>query len=95
MARVRYSATARRDLKEIWKYIAADNENAADKLLDHIEDVLELLGSAPLLGRVRNELQAEVRSFAVGNYVIFYIPRKDDITVVRVLSGFRDIDALF
>jgi plasmid stabilization system protein ParE len=45
-------------------------------------------------GRAK-ELQPEVRSFAVGNYVIFYIPRKDDITVVRVLSGFRDLDALF
>ncbi len=81
-------------MKEIWKYVAADNENAADKFLDHIEDVLELLGNSPLLGRVRKELQPEVRSFAVGNYVIFYIPRKRDITVVRVLSGFRDLDTL-
>jgi len=91
---VRHTATSRRDLIEIWKYVAAGNEHAADDLLDHIEKVLELLGQSPLLGRARKELSRDVRSFPVGNYVIFYTPRKTGITVVRVLSGYRDLDAL-
>ena len=44
----------------------------ADELLDHVESVLDLLGRSPLLGRSRDDLAAGFRSFAVGNYVIFY-----------------------
>jgi plasmid stabilization system protein ParE len=30
-------------------------------------------------------------AFAIGNYVIFYLPTQDGIDVVRVLHGARDI----
>jgi toxin ParE1/3/4 len=35
----------------------------------------------------------KLRSFPVGNYVIFYIPIPDGIEVVRVMHGRQDIDA--
>ncbi len=31
----------------------------------------------------------------VGNYIIFYRQTEDGIEVVRVLSGYRDLDRLF
>ena len=95
MARVRISAAARRDLKEIWKYIADDNVVAADELLDHIGSVLDLLGRSPMLGRSRDDLAVGLRSFAVGNYVVFYLPRRGGITAIRILSGYRDLNAVF
>lgn len=95
MVRIKHTAASRRDLIEIWKYAAADNEDAADSLLDSIEEMLKLLSQSPLPGRTRKELSRDIRSFPVGNYVIFYVPHKDGITVVRVLSGYRDLDALF
>jgi toxin ParE1/3/4 len=45
----------------------------------------------PLAGRARPELAENVRSFPVGNYVIFYRPLQDGIEIVRVLSGYRDL----
>jgi len=95
LAKVRVSATARRDLKQIWTYIAEDNMQAADALLDRIGSMLNLLGRTPLLGRSRDELAAGLRSFAVGNYVIFYLPRGSGIIVVRILSGYRDLAQIF
>ena len=68
---------------------------AADALLDRIGSMLNLLGRTPLLGRSRDELAAGLRSFAVGDYVIFYQPRKSGITVVRILSGYRDLTQIF
>jgi hypothetical protein len=47
------------------------------------------------MGRVRDELAADLRSFPFGRYVIFYEPIEDGIDVVRVLHGARDIDAVF
>jgi toxin ParE1/3/4 len=47
------------------------------------------------MGRARNELAADVRSFPVGRYVVFYVPIDAGIDVVRVLHSARDVDAIF
>jgi toxin ParE1/3/4 len=47
------------------------------------------------MGRAREELAADLRSFPFGRYVIFYMPVQDGIDVVRVLHSARDVDAAF
>ena len=54
-----------------------------------------LIASQPMMGRARNELVADLRSFPYGRYIIFYIPIDDGIDVVRVLHSSRDVDAVF
>ena len=49
----------------------------------------------PELGRQREELSSRLRSWVVGNYVIFYRPQPRGIEVVRVLHGRRNFPALF
>lgn len=95
MAKIARSAQAELDLIDIWNYIAKDSFAAADNLLDHIESVCKTLARSPLLGRSRDELGIGLRSFSVNNYLIFYRPRKSGIVVVRVLSGHRNLDAIF
>lgn len=95
MAKIERSEQAEQDLIDLWTYIAEDNPAAADNLLDEIESVCKMLARSPLLGRSRSELAAGLRSFSVGDYLIFYLPRKNGIVVVRVLSGYRNLDALF
>lgn len=82
---------AQLDLIEIWTYIADDNEAAADRLLRRIDSTLHMLAGTPLAGRARPELRPEIRSFPVGNYVIFYTAQPNAIDVVRVLNRYRDI----
>jgi plasmid stabilization system protein ParE len=41
---------------EIWNYIAAESEHSAEKVLQRIGEVLDLLASQPELGRRRSEL---------------------------------------
>lgn len=41
------------------------------------------------------ELNSEIRSLAVGRYVVFYLPLSRGIEVVRVLHGSRDIESVF
>ena len=81
------------DLDSIWSFVAADSVRAADRLLDRIGNVVEMLVHTPLVGRERPELGRGLRSFAVGNYVIFYITRLDGIEIVRVMNGRQDIAA--
>ena len=75
---------SRRDLIEIWTYIAEDNERAADKILDCIEEVLRMLKDNPNAGRSRPELAPNLRSFPVSSYVLFYRPNETGVELVRV-----------
>lgn len=82
---------AETDLEEIWLFIAADNIGAADRLLDRIGSVFEMLAENPQAGRQRPELGMSIRSFAVGNYIIFYEAVPNGADIIRVLHGARDI----
>ena len=86
---------AESDLEDIWSHIAQDSPNAADRFIDLIEAGCLSLAQNPLMGRLRPELAAGLHSFPVRSYVIFYMPLGDGIEVVRVISGFRDVEALF
>lgn len=63
-------------------------------MLDRIEQKLRMLADNPRAGRERPEVAAGLRSVPVGNYVIFYRVAPDALTVVRVLSGYQDADAI-
>ena len=91
MAEIFRRPQAQLDLIEIWTFIADDNEVAADRVLDRIDSVLRMLSEQPEAGRARPELAPRLRSFPVGNYVLFYLPLEGGVELVRALSGYLDI----
>ena len=44
------------------------------------------------MGRSRDDLRPGLRSFTVGEYVIFYIIEHEDVEILRVLHGRQDIE---
>ncbi|HYV29151.1 MAG TPA: type II toxin-antitoxin system RelE/ParE family toxin [Candidatus Eisenbacteria bacterium] len=95
MNQYRVSDAARSDLDEIWLYIAQDNPDAADKFIRTIVSRFPTLASMPYLGRSREELSINLRSFPVGNYIIFYRPMENGVEIARVLQGAMDFPPLF
>ncbi|MCC6763871.1 MAG: type II toxin-antitoxin system RelE/ParE family toxin [Deltaproteobacteria bacterium] len=95
MSRVTKRPEAEADLLEIAVYIAQDDLAASDRFIDAVAEKLDFLARHPTMGRLRPELAPNLRSFPIGQYVIFYRPTRNGIDVVRVLSGARDIPALF
>jgi toxin ParE1/3/4 len=86
------------DLDEIWYYIATKSRSVeiADRLIDSVTDRFFLLASHPNVGRARDEdLRPRLRSFPVGEYVIIYRIQDEDVLILRVLRGSRNIEALF
>ena len=86
---------AKQDLVDIWGYIAKNNISAADHVLDQIDATCYKLADSPGIGRLREDLSADLRSLAVGNYVIFYQRLDDNVVVIRVLHGARNIQQIF
>jgi len=95
MTQVIQSQQAKRDLLSIWAYIAEDNLNAADRLLDNIDDTCKLLGENPQLGQARPDISAKMRYFPVKNYLILYQEQPLGIEIIRVLHGSRDLQDIF
>jgi toxin ParE1/3/4 len=89
------SELAEADLTDIWVFVARDDLQAANRLLDQIYEKCRLLSRSPKVGRKRPELNRSIRTFPVGNYVIFYREGATGIEVARVLHGRRDIPSAF
>ena len=86
------------DLDDIWYYIARESGSGqvATRLIDSIARRFILLSKQPYLGRARDdEFGVGSRSFPVGEYVIVYCIESENVLVLRVVHGRRDIDALF
>jgi plasmid stabilization system protein ParE len=90
-----YSPEARRDLLEIWEYIAQDNVDAADRVEQEIRETILMLAGNPEIGHMRRDLTSKaVRFRAVHSYLIIYDPDARPLEIVRILSGYRDIATL-
>jgi toxin ParE1/3/4 len=84
---VEWSPRALRTLFDVYDYIAADNLDAAARIVDRIRSTVKLLGSQPQLGRpskMRNR-----RELVVDQYVITYQIRRGRIWIVSLEHGAR------
>ncbi len=92
---VRRTPLAEQDLEDIWFFVAQDNPDAADRLLDKIEESIALLAENPHLGPARPDIAPELRYHPVGNYLLLYRILKNGIELVRVVHGARHWLSLF
>jgi toxin ParE1/3/4 len=96
MGLIRRTPTSRRDYGGIWDYVSEHGSiPAADKLLREFDSALEFLSDFPGAGPARTELLARLRSFPVGNYLIFYRRIRGGIDLVRLVHGARDLRRVF
>jgi toxin ParE1/3/4 len=93
MPRIVRSPSSVLDYEEIWSYIAKDNRAAADRLIATLESKLELLATMPTMGKDESSFRPGLRSFPVGNILLFYREIADGIELARAIHGARDISA--
>lgn len=91
------SRRAQKDLDEIWYYLVlkSGSAEAADKVAKSIHGAFGVLSRSPRIGRSREfDLGQALRSYPVGQYMIFYRVASGAVRIVRVLHGMRDIQAI-
>jgi toxin ParE1/3/4 len=93
---VRISTQAEAELEEIWHYLATESGSVevGHRLLDLFGDKFSALSKHPFLGRRRDDLRVGLRSVPVGNYVVIYRVEGDDVLILHVLHGRRDIRSI-
>jgi len=79
------------DLTEIWEYIATDNPDAADRVLEEIRDAIRALVPFPQVGHIRSDLTSRpLRFHPIRNFLIAYAPDEQPLLVLAVLHGRRN-----
>lgn len=95
MRRETLTADARQELREIWATIAEDNEPAADRIIDRLYEAFSKLAEYPLFGHAESDLGAQIRSWPVSRYMIYYRPIESGVEILHIYDGARDIPRLF
>jgi toxin ParE1/3/4 len=72
MNRYKISQLAEQDLEDIWIYIASNNQITADKQIAQILNRLPMLAQFPDMGKVRDDLGNQLRSFPIKPYIFLY-----------------------
>ncbi|MGB3538161.1 MAG: type II toxin-antitoxin system RelE/ParE family toxin [Mesorhizobium sp.] len=88
----RRSSHAEDDLITIWLYVAQENEAAADRLLDRIEERWGQLAAFPFPGASRDDIRTGIHRIAVGEYLTFYRVGAEAVEIPRALHGRRNIN---
>ncbi len=90
--RVEITATAESDLREIFHYIAVDNEAAANRLVSELERQIDSLERYPLRCPVipeSTELGREYRHIIYGPYRTVFRIDGSRVLILRVLHSAR------
>ncbi len=98
MRKLYYLNQAKDDLVHIKQYIAREcgSQKVALEYTNKIrQQCCKLAGLPGEMGRLRPELREDLHSFSYGNYVIFFRYVGNNLEVVTIIEGHRDIEALF
>jgi toxin ParE1/3/4 len=82
---------ARTDLIEIGDFIALDNPARAASFVTEIEARINQVAEQPSRFSVRDELYEGLRSARHGRYFIFFTHDSDEVRIIRVLHGARNL----
>lgn len=92
----RLTKPAIQDIEQIADYIARESGlSQADRFLAKLDAKFAKIAQFPKIGRQRDEVLPRLRSFPMDQYLILYIPESQNVDILRVVSGYRDLSALF
>ena len=95
MAQVRWSLTAGSDLQDIEDFIARDSVLHAITFVDRVVESAETLLKTPQIGRMVPEFnRPDLRELIFRDYRIVYLLQNNEVFILRVVHGSRDLLAL-
>ena len=88
LAGVHLTPRAEADLEDIWHYGAAEwSPEQADRYIDGLVAVFDLLRSMPRIARERTEFTPPVRIHPTGSHLVIYRIAAPHLEILRVVGG--------
>ncbi|MHA7870560.1 MAG: type II toxin-antitoxin system RelE/ParE family toxin [Salipiger thiooxidans] len=95
MRRLVILPAARADLVDVADFIALDNPERAMSFVAEIEAKMGQIAERPESFPLRDDVYQGMRAARHGRYLIFFLNSEEEVQVVRVLHGARDLPGLF
>jgi plasmid stabilization system protein ParE len=93
LAQINWTEESLNWLEKIFDYLARDNTQIAEKVVDEIIEKAELLKSFPNMGYYyRNEPEGVIRILLYGHYRIAYFIKKNAVEILGVFHGSMKIE---
>ena len=86
---------ATQDLDEILDYFLSRNIDAGERFIQEFNQKCKYLTQFPNIGRSYANLDPTLRGIPVDGYILFYRLFEDNVVIVRVISGYRDLKSVF
>jgi toxin ParE1/3/4 len=91
MKRLVLAPAARDDLLAIGLYIAEDNPDRAETFVAELEAKAREVAERPLSFQQRGDISPGLRAAIHGRYLILFRDLENEVRVVRILHGARDL----
>ncbi len=95
MAQLIILPAAQADLIDIGDFIAQDNPARALSFMTEIEAKMLQAAERPESFPARDDVHEGLRSARHGRYLIFFLDAGNEVRIVRVLHGARDLPRVF
>jgi len=95
MSTYKLTDEALQDLDEIFNYLSGYSLDAVDRFLDALEKKYKNLVNFPQMGKSYEELAPQLRGVPIDGYILLYRLVGEDIEILRVVSGYRNLKSLF
>jgi toxin ParE1/3/4 len=95
MSRYAINVLASRDLSEVADYFAETNVEVGERFFREFNSKCQQLVSFPRSGKSYGVIRPELRGLSLEGYIIFYRILDDEIEILRVVSGRRNLPSLF
>ncbi|WP_017652760.1 type II toxin-antitoxin system RelE/ParE family toxin [Fortiea contorta] len=86
---------ASQDLDEILDYFLQRNIDAGERFIREFNKKCQNIAKFPNIGRSYAKFDPALRGIPLNGYIIFYRVFEDRVVIVRVVSGYRDLESLF
>jgi toxin ParE1/3/4 len=86
---------ASQDLDEILDYFLVRNVNAGERFIRKFNKKCQNIAQFPNIGRSYAQFDPRLRGILLDGYIIFYRVFEDSVVIVRVVSGYRNLESIF
>jgi toxin ParE1/3/4 len=93
--RYRIAPSASQDLERISEYYMSRSIEAGERLFQEFNRKCQNLVQFPKMGRSYSHIAPLLRGLPLDGYIIFDEVTEEEVTILHVISGSQDLEALF
>jgi toxin ParE1/3/4 len=95
MRRCVITRAASQDLDGIIDYFVDRNIDAGERFIEKFNQKCQKLAQFPFMRRSYTEIKPSLRGVPLEGYIIFYQVTDEEISIIRIMSGYKDLGTLF